>query len=94
MFIARAIAGGDGSVPLVYQDPRTLRLYNCNPASATIHFTDAPATVTYCRHVHYLWARGVIDGCSISTYCPSTIVTRGQTAKFIANAFDLAIYGP
>ena len=92
MFIARALAGGDSSVPLVYQDPTTLRIYNCDPPNASLHFSDVAATAGYCRHAHYLWARTVIDGCTLSTYCPTSSISRGQMSKFLANGFALRLY--
>jgi hypothetical protein len=44
--------------------------------------------------VNYLWARGIISGCSPTEYCPTGEVTRDQMAKFLVNAFKLTLYGP
>ena len=66
-FIAKGIvapAGGPG-VPLTYgPDPNTGLSYSCNTGSPNIHFLDVPATDHFCKHAHYLWAKGVIAGCT------------------------------
>lgn len=95
IFVSRAVAGGDANVPTNYTDSVTGRSYNCGDAAAN-NFGDVPDTLPYCRHVHYLWARGFIDGCAIAPpqYCPSNLVTRGQMSKFIVNSFQLLLYGP
>jgi hypothetical protein len=59
-----------------------------------VFFTDVPATDTFCKHVHYLWARGFIAGCGGTSYCPGQTVTREAMAKFLDNAFALQLYGP
>jgi hypothetical protein len=92
LFIARAIAGGDASVPLAYLDGVTGRSYDCGTVAPVTHFTDIPATLSYCRHVNYLWARAVVDGCTVTTYCPAPLVTRGQMAKFLVNGFSLRLF--
>ncbi len=96
-FVARAVEapGGASSVPLSYgPDPVTGFSYSCNPASPSIHFTDVPASDSFCRSVHFLWAKGIVAGCSPTTYCPGLPVTRDQMAKFLSNAFGLVLYGP
>ena len=96
-FMAKAIVepfGGPG-VPAVYPpDPVTGLSYSCDAGSPNVHFTDVPAGNAFCKHVHFLWARGVISGCSGSLYCPPDSVTRDAMAKFLANAFSLELYGP
>jgi hypothetical protein len=95
-FIAKAIvapAGGNG-VPVSYTDPATSRSYSCVSGSANLHFTDVPVSNAFCKHIHYLWARGVVDGCTATKYCPSSPVARDAMAKFIANGFGLQLYGP
>jgi len=89
-----APAGG-GGVPATYgPDPVTGYSYSCSAGSPNVHFTDVPVTNTFCKHVHYLWARGMITGCSGSTYCPADPVTRDTMAKFLSTAFKLSLYGP
>jgi len=85
--------GGYG-VSLAYSAPGTGRSYSCDSASPSVHFTDVPDTDPFCKHVHYLWARGVLDGCGPDQFCASGDVTREEMAKFLVNAFGLKLYGP
>jgi hypothetical protein len=93
VIVAGAVAAGDASVPTsgTYFDTGGARSYNCN-AGGTSHFPDVQPTDANCRHVNYLWARGMIDGFVDGTFGPSLGVTRGQMAKFITNGFRLALY--
>ncbi len=96
-FVAKAIVApqGGAGVPLTYgPDPVTGFSYSCDTGSPSIHFTDVPATDTFCKHVHYLWARGIIGGCGATLYCPNDPVTRDAMAKFLSNAFNTPLYGP
>ena len=88
-FVANALVapGGDAAVPLTYgPDTATGRSYSCDTSTPNLHFTDIAATDPLCKHAHYLWAKGIIDGCSATTYC-SGDVTRDAMAKFLVNAF-------
>jgi hypothetical protein len=92
---ARVAPGGGSAVPLTYgPDPGTGRSYSCSVGSANLHFTDVPVSNAFCRHIHYLWARGIVDGCTATKYCPGVAVNRDAMAKFIANAFGLKLYAP
>ena len=95
-FIAKAVVapGGGSAVPVSYTDPTTSRSYSCVSGSANLHFTDVPVSNAFCKHVHYLWARGIVDGCTATKYCPTAAVARDAMAKFIANGFGLQLYGP
>jgi len=96
-FIAKAIVapGGGNAVPLTYgPDPVTGLSYSCAAGSPNLHFTDVPVSNPFCRHIHYLWAKGVVSGCSATQYCPTQSVARDAMAKFIANGFGLQLYGP
>jgi hypothetical protein len=96
-FIAKATVapGGGPAIPLAYgPDPVTGLSYSCDAGSPDVHFTDVPATDAFCKHVHYLWAKGIIAGCGGTSYCPSAPVTRDAMAKFLVNAFALQLYGP
>ncbi len=64
------------------------------PDSPNVHFTDVPVSSPFCKHVHYLWAKGIAGGCSATQYCPTQTVARDAMAKFIANGFGLQLYGP
>ena len=93
-FIAKAIVAplGGTAIPLSYTDPVTNLSYNCN--GANIHFTDVPYSNVFCKHVHFLWAKGIIGGISPTLYGPTQLVTRDAMAKFLSNAFTLLLYGP
>jgi hypothetical protein len=95
-FIAKAIVapGGGAAVPLTYTDPITSRSYSCTSGAPQLHFTDVPTSNAFCKHIHYLWARGIVDGCTATTYCPGAPVARDAMAKFLANGFGLQLYGP
>jgi hypothetical protein len=95
-FVAKAIVapGGGAAVPATYSDAGSGLSYSCAAASPNVHFTDVPAANPFCKHIHYLWAKGIVDGCSATTYCPSQPVARDAMAKFLANAFNLRLYGP
>ena len=72
-FIAKAILarGGGNAVPISYgPDPNTGLSYSCNRASPAVHFIDVPASSAFCKHIHYLWAKGIVTGCSATRYCP------------------------
>jgi hypothetical protein len=89
-FVAKGIVAPTGgpAVPLTYgPDSVTGRSYSCDAGNPSLNFADVPATSVFCKHVHYLWARGIIAGCGTVTYCPTGEVTRDQMAKFLVNAF-------
>jgi hypothetical protein len=94
IFIARAMAGGESSVPLAANVVSTGRSYDCG-AAAILHFSDITTALGFCKHVHYLWSHAVVDGCTASppAYCPEPSVSRGQMAKFLCNAFAFTLYG-
>ena len=97
IFIAKALVAPDGgaAVPVTYgPDPVTGLSYSCAVGSPNLHFTDIFTSDTYCKHVHYLWAKAIVSGCSGTTYCPTGGVTRDQMARFLGNAFNLILYAP
>jgi hypothetical protein len=96
-FIAKAIKApaGGAAIPVTYgPDPVTGISYSCNPASPSNLFFDVPASDSFCKHVHYLKATGVIAGCGVTSYCPTQSVKRDEMAKFLSNAFARLLYGP
>ncbi len=95
-FIANAIAArsSDKGVPASYTDPVTALSYSCDAASPDFHFTDVPVSSPSCKPIHYLWAKGIVSGCSATEFCPSDAVNRGAMAKFITNGFGLKLYKP
>jgi cysteine-rich repeat protein len=97
IFVARGIVqpGGGAAVPLTYgPDPVTGRSYSCNAASPNLNFTDITTADSFCKHVHYLWAKGIVSGCSATQYCVAGEVSRGEMARFLSNAFAPNLYGP
>ncbi len=96
-FVARAVVapGGGAAVPLTYgPDPVTGFSYSCDPSSPNTFFDDVPVSNAFCKHAHFLWAKGIISGCGATSYCPGDPVTRDQMAKFLANGFNVQLYGP
>jgi len=96
-FIAKAIVApkGGAAVPLTYgPDPDTGFSYSCAAGTPNVHFTDVPVSNPFCKHIHFLWAKGIVSGCSATQYCPGSPVARDAMAKFIANGFGLQLYGP
>jgi len=89
--VAKAILAPQGGAGV----PETLgSTYSCDPASPNVHFTDVSAGSPFCKHVHYIWSQGIVNGCGPNEYCPDGDVARDQMAKFVANAFGLRLYGP
>ena len=96
-FVARAVVapGGGAAVPLTYgPDPVTGLSYSCDVGSPNTHFDDVPASNSFCKHAHFLWAKAIISGCGATTFCPNDPVTRDAMARFLANGFNVALYGP
>ena len=84
--------GGDSAVPFTYgPDPSTGRSYSCDPASPSLHFSDAGPFDPFCRHAHYLWARGILEGCSPEQFCATDDVARDEIAGAITKAFHLRL---
>ena len=94
VFLAKGLLGGTGQVPKVYTDPVSARSYSCDPSSPKVQFLDVPAGNAYCPAVHYIWARKITSGCTTTQFCPGSLVTRGQAAVLLVNAFSLNLYEP
>jgi hypothetical protein len=71
VYIARALAGGDASVP-------------SGPASAT--FFDVPPSHWAYDHIEYVVALDVVEGYSRNRYMPNGVVDRAQMAVYIARS--------
>ena len=96
-FIAKAVVapGGGSAVPPVYgPDPVTGRSYSCDLSGPNTHFTDVPPSDPFCKHVHFLWAKGIIDWVHGRPVLSDRAVTGETMAKFLVNAFQLKLYGP
>jgi hypothetical protein len=86
VFISRALAGGDTSVPAF---------------TGTPSFSDVDASNWALKYVQYAMSKGVVKGYSDGTYKPTDQVDRGQMSVFIARAIatpadgaDLVNYTP
>jgi hypothetical protein len=71
VYIARALAGGDGNVPNFAGTPT---------------FSDVPSGFWALKHVEYAVGQGVVGGYDDDTYRPTVTVDRGQMAVFVARA--------
>ena len=60
-----------------------------SPAPATATFADVPTNPSYFRAIEALAASGITQGCGGGNFCPNQPVTRGELAKFLANALGL-----
>jgi hypothetical protein len=52
-------------------------------------FSDVPTTHWAAAWIKQLAAEGITGGCSASTYCPASPVTRAQMAVFLVRTFNL-----
>jgi hypothetical protein len=71
VYTARAVAGGDGSVP---------------PGPVTATFADVPTDHWAYRYVEYAVSHGVVQGYDPTHYRPDEAVDRGQMAVYVARA--------
>ena len=71
VYLARALAGGDASVPT---------------SPATVTFSDVPADHWAYRYVEYAALENVVGGYGDGTYRPDLVTDRGQMAVYIARA--------
>jgi len=60
------------------------------PACITPTFNDVPCSSGFAPWVDELARRGITGGCGNGNYCPSSSVTRGQMAVFLATTFGMA----
>jgi len=75
VYMARAVAGGDGNVPT---------------PSGPATFPDVPDTSWAYRHVEYCVSEGIVQGYDDGCYHPELVVTRDQMAVYVARAFELS----
>ncbi|MBI5148427.1 S-layer homology domain-containing protein [Candidatus Pacearchaeota archaeon] len=60
--------------------------------NGSYYFTDVPAGSAYDEAVGILKERGITQGCTTTTYCPTNNATRAEVAVFIQRAFAIVIY--
>jgi hypothetical protein len=58
---------------------------------ATPAFADVPVSSPFCRWIEELARRGIVAGCTASSYCPGFAVSREQMAVFVLRAVDPAL---
>jgi hypothetical protein len=64
--------------------------YNPPAATGTV-FTDVPLDHWAGAWIEQLADEGITSGCTASTYCPLTPVTRDQMAVFLQRIFNLPL---
>lgn len=74
---------------LRFQGVRIRYKLQVSPAPAVATFGDVPTTYLYFRAIEALAASGIAAGCGNGNFCPDQPVTRGELAKFLANAVGL-----
>ena len=74
VFMARAMCGGDASVPT---------------GPPTAYFPDVPTTHWAFRYVEYIRGEGVTGGYGDGTYRPALVVDRASMAVYVQRAFAL-----
>lgn len=94
--------GGGGAYTVVVEGPTTgnsaLRFKGVDiwwsrqisPAPAVATFTDVPTSAQFFREIEALANSGITSGCTATTFCPDTPVTRRQMAAFLSRALGLS----
>lgn len=89
-FTASFIPGcGGGFFTLGVQKARVSWRRFTPPAPATATFDDVPTNAQFFREIEALATTGITAGCTATTFCPDTVVTRRQMAAFLARALGL-----
>ncbi len=73
---------------------RTMRASNWTPPTNSTAFTDVAAGSLFAGHIEAMRTDGITSGCTATTYCPESSVTRAQMAVFILRARCGAGYVP
>ena len=85
--ILGAIVSGSGSASLNGAFVGYRLQLSPPPAAAT--FGDVPPSHPFFRAIEALAGAGITNGCGSGNFCPEQPVTRGEMAKFLANALGL-----
>ncbi|MCZ7652414.1 MAG: S-layer homology domain-containing protein [Thermoanaerobaculia bacterium] len=64
------------------------------PACTTAPFDDVPVSHPYCPWINELKNRGVVNGCTATSYCPTYPVDREQMVKFILSTANPGVTPP
>jgi len=73
----------------VFEAVRLYYFLQVSPAPGSATFGDVPTNHPYFRAIEALAKSGITSGCGGSNFCPNQNVTRGEMAKFLANALGL-----
>ena len=68
--------------------PADCRPFNCT-SGGTSAFSDVPADLSYCKSIHYIFAKGITAGCADWQYCPSNTIARQEMAVFLGRSYTL-----
>lgn len=85
VFLARSMAGSDAAVPTSGTIP-LVGSYDCVAGGVSLFPNDVPPSGDGCRHIHYIYGKGITAGCAPGSFCPGADTTRWQTAVFMAIA--------
>jgi hypothetical protein len=85
--------------PVLRQEMAVFALTTLNPMFApppctTPPFADVAIGSPVCPAIQELRNRGVVSGCTPTTYCPGNPVTRQEMALFMSSTFGIRLYGP
>ncbi len=64
------------------------------PACSSAPFDDIPVSHPYCAWINELKNRGVVQGCTATSYCPDYPVDREQMVKFILSTANPGVTPP
>jgi hypothetical protein len=85
VFLARSMTGSDAAVPTSGTIP-LVGSYDCVAGGVSLFPNDVPPADDGCRHIHYIYGKGITAGCAPGSFCPGADTTRWQTAVFMAIA--------
>ena len=64
--------------------------FECGAGGQSV-FDDVPPEDPGCRFIHHMAVEGITAGCSDTSYCPRSSLTRAEMAVFMETAFDLGL---
>jgi Metallo-peptidase family M12/S-layer homology domain len=73
---------------------RAMRASNWTPTTNSTVFTDVVAGSSFAGHIEAMRTDGITSGCTSTTYCPESSVTRAQMAVFLLRSRCGAGYVP
>jgi peptidyl-Asp metalloendopeptidase len=73
---------------------RTMRASNWTPPTTSTTFTDVASGSLLAGHIEAMRTDGITSGCTATTYCPESSVTRAQMAVFVLRSRCGAGYVP